>query len=249
VTRSGWSVVLPLTPSLLRTAIFVLHHDLLMGFAAALGRSKVKFDCKYFSPCEELLELFAVCCSVFVGRTMRKYASTLREFVATHNSSHPQLCSMLACYELLVLPYFAFRSVLRDGGDAILGRDDGATFVRQVTYWLPLFLATNAHNYALVTLRFVYNLEALLPSVRRVVLASLSQSVSGRPHSCQQLDELTERVRGVRAGDGVHSCEHVVHLLACLVRALQCRASAAICVELFVATYMCLLCCCRRWST
>jgi len=83
---------------------------------------------------------------------------------------------------------------VRSGSVGIVSHDEGASFVSLLAYWLCYFRATRAHNYSLLLLRFLVMLTAMHPSVRQLVLSSLSFSVSGRPQSGQALDLICERV-------------------------------------------------------
>ncbi len=150
--------------------------------------------------------MFSGCMSVFVSR----YLEGRDLFDILHTSSNVPLCAALGCFQLAALPFFAFRALVRGGGDSILGDDDGAAFVRLLLYFLCYFRCSGAKNYTLLLLRFGIMLEALLPDVRRCLLHSLAVSLSGRWQSGQAMDLVTERVRGVVFAEFAHARNYVI---------------------------------------
>lgn len=178
-----------------------MHHDVLISFALYMGRKKARVDGKYFQASEDLFELFAVSVGKFLSSFIPPDVD-LAQFVRTNYKVQPQLCAVVACYVFGVVPYFAMRSLARAG---IRTAEDGTAMLRYLAYWLPYFHTTSAWNYMLLTFRWLLLVDALLPSVRSIVLANLTASVSGRPDSCQAIDLLGERVRGGVSGRGV--CE------------------------------------------
>jgi hypothetical protein len=114
----------------------------------------------------------------------------------------PALCDALACYFYVVVPYFAYRSLLRGGGDStgqrvLVDGVDKQPLLLFLGYWLPLMIATNAHNYSLLIFRYLCMHAMMLPDVSNLMLRSVSFSLTGRQHSAQEIDLLTEGVRCV----------------------------------------------------
>lgn len=139
--------------------IFVVWGEyILKPFAISVLRFK-NFDlkCKNFHYAEHLFEVFTVGVAQFMISIRKKHPEMSDMDIQSHYRENSHIYELLYMWNWYICPYWHTRSALKAGNSEVIN-----TMWR---YWLPLFITAKKHNYAIMSIRFVWMLEYLHPDI------------------------------------------------------------------------------------
>jgi hypothetical protein len=146
---------------------------------------------KNFHHAEHLLELITVGLEAVIAKLREKHPGMTDMNIQTHYGSFSHLYELLYFWNWYICPYWHTRSALKAG--------DSKTINLMWRYWLPLFITARKHNYAIMSIRFLWMLQFLHPNIVSVINDFRTFSFTGAKMTQIALDGLNELVRTANA--------------------------------------------------
>lgn len=163
-------------------------HYLLKPFAVSvLGYKNFDVKCKNFHYGEHLLEVVTIGILNFLDELREKHPGEVDMGLQTHYRGYSHLYELLYFWNWYICMYWLTRSALKAG--------DSATINEMWRYWLQLFITTKKHNYAIMSIRFLWLLQFLHPDIVAVINSFRTYSFSDAKMTRIPLDGLNELVR------------------------------------------------------
>lgn len=155
-------------------------------WSVQLNYSSLDVECKSFHYAEDFLQIVTLALVKFVKKLMKSHQETdpleLLHMFHKHTTIY-ELIYMLIYY---LCPYWFTRSAIKHGISAEMDK--------MWRYWLHLFICTRKWKYVQLTIRFLYILQSLHPSVAQLYNNFRVFSFSGEKGSGIPYDGLNELV-------------------------------------------------------
>ena len=151
-----------------------------------LGFKNFDVACKNFHYGEDFLEVLTIGIHQFMVKLRDKHPGMTDIDLLNHYSGYSHLYELLYMWVWHICPYWVTRSALKAG--------DSPTINQMWHYWLQLFITAKKHNYAMMSIQFVWMMEYLNPELRQLIDDFRTFSFTGASMTRVPLDGVNELV-------------------------------------------------------
>lgn len=195
--KYGWMIPVPgewhWTWHIIKAIYKLFYHTILLPFSQYIGFSSLDEEAVNFHYAEDFLTLVTLAVQQWISACLEAYRQRHNNFnpVLVTNWLHsirknkPVYELAYACIHYFI-PYWQTRAAIKSNR-----ADQMETWWR---YWIHLFMATGKTNYSVMSIRFLWELHALHPTVKECYDLHRVVSLSGNKNSGLAYDHLNELV-------------------------------------------------------
>ena len=168
----------------------MFYTTVLKPFSVILGFSSLDDEAVNFHYAEDFLEMVTIAIQKWIDSCLQNYSRhnnnfTITEWLHSIRRNKPAYELAYACIHYFI-PYWETRAAIK----ANCAQDMDVWW----RYWIHLFMATGKTNYSVMSIRFLWELKALHPTVRELYDQYRVVSLSGEKNSGIALDHMNEMV-------------------------------------------------------
>lgn len=135
--------------------------DLIKPFALLISHKTYDNKAQKFHYSEYLLEMITIGIAQVVEKLREKHPHKTDMRIQSLYKENSHIYELLYFWNWYLCPYWLTRTALKSG--------DSATINTMWRYWLPLFITAKKHNYAVMSIRFLWLMRYLDPQVASVI--------------------------------------------------------------------------------